>query len=245
MGFSGGGSNILKPHTHNGLTVLDGGSLNFNNITQSQSTAGMVFYSDGTHLQQLAYPGVPAGETLTAVAASTAPSWAAAGAGAWTLEGSDTQTNVANLNVNVSDKDVYQIMYNVGNNTVSGFDLGMTINNIGGTGYDTGVWYVNNSAAGSGVASIGQPQAVLSVGGSNKSHTGTVYVFKSQTNSGHVSGTTYRGSELTSASTHGFDYCIMNGGTLIGLTTAVTSLQMKLTSSINVSGSMVVTSMDY
>tara|TARA_R110000751_G_scaffold211480_1_gene315011 strand:- start:688 stop:1320 length:633 start_codon:yes stop_codon:yes gene_type:complete len=81
MGFSGGGSNILKPHTHNGLTVLDGGSLNFNNITQSQSTAGMVFFSDGTHLQQLAYPGVPAGETLTAAAASTAPSWQAAAAG--------------------------------------------------------------------------------------------------------------------------------------------------------------------
>tara|TARA_B100000809_G_scaffold200416_1_gene200685 strand:+ start:336 stop:1118 length:783 start_codon:yes stop_codon:yes gene_type:complete len=78
MGFSGGGSNILKPHTHNGLTVLDGGALDFNNITQSQSTAGMVFFSDGTHLQQLAYPGVPAGETLTASALSTAPSWAAA-----------------------------------------------------------------------------------------------------------------------------------------------------------------------
>ena len=30
-------------------------------------------------MQQLAYPAVPAGETLTAVAASTAPSWGAAG----------------------------------------------------------------------------------------------------------------------------------------------------------------------
>jgi len=81
MPFSGGGSNILKSHTHNGLTVLDGGALDFNNITQSQSTAGMVFFSDGTHLQQLAYPGVPAGESLTAVAASTSPSWVAGASG--------------------------------------------------------------------------------------------------------------------------------------------------------------------
>ena len=79
MGFSGGGSNILKPHTHNGLTVQDGGALDFDDITQSQSSAGMVFFSDGTHLQQLAYPGVPAGETLTATALSTAPSWGSAG----------------------------------------------------------------------------------------------------------------------------------------------------------------------
>lgn len=78
MGFSGGGSNILKAHTHNGLTVQDGGALDFDNITQSQSTAGMVFYSDGAHLQQLAYPGSPANEILTAAPASTAPSWTAA-----------------------------------------------------------------------------------------------------------------------------------------------------------------------
>ena len=85
MGFSGGGSNILKAHTHNGLTVQDGGALDFDNITQSQSTAGMVFYSDGAHLQQLAYPGVPAGETLTAAAASSAPSWASAGGASVTI----------------------------------------------------------------------------------------------------------------------------------------------------------------
>jgi hypothetical protein len=78
MGFSGGGSNVLLPHTHDGTVSQDGGPLDFNNITQSQSAAGEVFYSDGAHLQQLAYPGVPAGETLTAVAASSAPSWAAA-----------------------------------------------------------------------------------------------------------------------------------------------------------------------
>jgi len=85
MGFSGGGSNILLPHTHDGTVAQDGGALNFNNVTQSSSSAGEVFYSDGVHLQQLAYPGVPAGETLTATALSTAPSWAAGGSGGATL----------------------------------------------------------------------------------------------------------------------------------------------------------------
>ena len=77
MGFSGGGSNVLLPHTHDGTVSQDGGPLNFNNITQSQSAQGEVFYSDGVHLQQLAFPAVPAGETLTAVAASTEPAWVA------------------------------------------------------------------------------------------------------------------------------------------------------------------------
>ena len=44
MGFSGGGSNVLLPHTHDGTVTQDGGPLNFNNITQSQSAAGEVFF---------------------------------------------------------------------------------------------------------------------------------------------------------------------------------------------------------
>lgn len=80
MGFSGGGSNVLKPHTHDGTIAQDGGSLNMDNVTQAALQAGDVVYSDGVHLQRLAYPAVPANESLTATAASTAPSWAAGGA---------------------------------------------------------------------------------------------------------------------------------------------------------------------
>jgi len=113
MGFSGGGSNILKSHTHNGLTALDGGALNFNDITQSQSSAGMVFYSDGTHLQQLAYPGSPAGETLTAAALSTSPTWASGGGGGThTFLGSDRVTTARDyMTISISP-------------TVSGSDIG-------------------------------------------------------------------------------------------------------------------------
>jgi hypothetical protein len=99
MGFSGGGSSATQPHTHDSNIINDGGSLNFNNITQGGMAAGDITYSDGNHLQILTYPVVPAGETLTATAASTAPSWA----GASTLEllqyrlpQEDTETVVLN-----------------------------------------------------------------------------------------------------------------------------------------------------
>ena len=54
MGFSGGGSNILKPHKHNALTLQDGGNLDFTGSeTQSDMTASSMTYSNGTHLQEL------------------------------------------------------------------------------------------------------------------------------------------------------------------------------------------------
>ena len=146
MGFSGGGSNVLLPHTHDGTVSQDGGPLNFNNITQSQSAAGEVFYSDGVHLQQLAYPVVPAGETLTAAAASTAPSWVAAGGGA-------TVEKVAEI-IQPADNPFLTLTFPaVTNSTVSkyygvcsgGFtssaanNVEMTLNGIGTGTYN--IWY--------------------------------------------------------------------------------------------------------
>ena len=76
MGFSGGGSNILKPHTHDSNILQDGGNLDFDNSTQSDMAAKSMTYSDGSHLQELVGPGVPAGEILTFATAASAPSWA-------------------------------------------------------------------------------------------------------------------------------------------------------------------------
>ena len=53
MAFSGGGSNVTKPHTHDATILQDGGSLNFQNITQGNMAAGSVTQSDGVHLQEL------------------------------------------------------------------------------------------------------------------------------------------------------------------------------------------------
>lgn len=135
MGFSGGGSNVLLPHTHDGTVSQDGGSLDFNNITQSNSSAGQVFYSDGVHLQQLSYPGVPAGETLTAAALSTAPSWVAAtpAATAWEIVANITNGGVANLaSGTFSHYDQLQMYCWRENNAAS--STGFIFNSTGGGG---------------------------------------------------------------------------------------------------------------
>ena len=73
MGFSGGGSNILKPHTHDSTILQDGGNLNFQNITQSNMSAGSMTFSDGTHLQEFSLGG--AGGLIQGNAAATAPAY--------------------------------------------------------------------------------------------------------------------------------------------------------------------------
>jgi len=79
MGFSGGGSNVLKPHKHDGTVVQDGGSLDFDNITQADLTAGDVIFSNGTHLQRLAI-GTPA-QQIKVNAGATAPEYFTPSAG--------------------------------------------------------------------------------------------------------------------------------------------------------------------
>ena len=84
MGFSGGGSNVLLPHTHDGTVAQDGGPLDFDNVTQADLTAGDVIFSDGVHLQRLAI-GTPA-QQIKVNAGATAPEYftPAASASVWT-----------------------------------------------------------------------------------------------------------------------------------------------------------------
>ena len=96
MPFNGGGGGALPPHEHTNI-ANDGGPLDFNNTTIGSMNAGDITFSDGAALQTLAYPGVPAGETLTAAALSTSPSWAAAPGGAATIL-VDSQELLVNTN---------------------------------------------------------------------------------------------------------------------------------------------------
>ena len=130
MGFSGGGSNVLKPHTHDGTVAQDGGALNMDNVTQASLTAGDIVYSDGVHLQRLAYPGAPAGEALTAVAASSAPSWAAAGGAAlelidYTAATSNT-TTIDTTFTNIPNDDMTEL-YCVASGCNGGFSISVQI----------------------------------------------------------------------------------------------------------------------
>jgi len=56
MGFSGGGANITKSHTHDSTVVQDGGALAAN-VTQFGLSAGSILYSDGSNIQELAVGG--------------------------------------------------------------------------------------------------------------------------------------------------------------------------------------------
>tara|TARA_Y100000310_G_scaffold295440_1_gene326757 strand:+ start:1606 stop:2505 length:900 start_codon:yes stop_codon:yes gene_type:complete len=73
MAFSGGGSNVLKPHTHDSTIIQDGGNLNFQNITQANMSAGSMTQSDGVHLQELLI-GTPA-QIPRVNAGATAVEW--------------------------------------------------------------------------------------------------------------------------------------------------------------------------
>jgi len=96
LGFGGGGGGTITNHVHD-LTPLQGGPLDFNNTTVGGMSAGDITFSDGAALQTLTYPAVPAGETLTAAALSTAPSWLAAPGATptWTTLADETITGVA------------------------------------------------------------------------------------------------------------------------------------------------------
>jgi len=93
MGFSGGGSNITKPHTHDSTILEDGGSLDMTGITQSSMSNGSLTYSNAAHLRELSI-GTPT-HVLT-VSAGNLPVWSATAPGGATCSDSLTisgQTN--------------------------------------------------------------------------------------------------------------------------------------------------------
>lgn len=134
MGFSGGGSNVLLPHTHDGTVAQDGGALNFNNITQSQSALGQMFYSDGVHLQQLSI-GAPNDEIR--VSGANLPEWytPAAATSLVTLLGSQelaapaSQINITYPSVSFADVSAIDIYWS-GHQT-AGNDWRFHFNGIG------------------------------------------------------------------------------------------------------------------
>jgi len=154
MGFSGGGSNILLPHTHDGRVSQDGGPLQFNNVTQSQSAQGEIFYSDGVALQQLAYPAVPAGETLQAAAASTAPSWVAPAGGALyekigsvTLGGSAATLGLSFTAVDQVDISKIAVVANFQKSVMNAV-VYLNVNGISTASYDWGLMQQSTAATG-------------------------------------------------------------------------------------------------
>lgn len=248
MGFSGGGSNILKAHTHDGLVVQDGGSLDFNNITQSNSSAGMIFYSDGTHLQQLAYPGVPAGETLTAAAASTEPSWGTASSGLWTAEGFESVGALqANLSVSgMAAKDIYQIIYNVAGDNATTGQLSFTLNGVVSSTYNSVLLGMNAGVPGSLDRTDGVAHFNTDRGTSAASRSGVIFIYTGDSNfgTGGNNGVNWRGYNTSNQTNGTVDYINFCSGGNDSITGAISSIQVFLSSG-NIMGSIQVNSMNY
>jgi len=115
MGFSGGGSNVTKPHTHDSTIVQDGGSLAAN-VTQFGLSAGSLLYSDGSNIQELGVGS--AADTLVVNGAATAPEWTTtAAAGAWSKLGFVSNNSyVSSLSVtSLAEKDFLAIYYRIQN----------------------------------------------------------------------------------------------------------------------------------
>ena len=108
MGFSGGGSNVLLPHTHDGTVAQDGGPLDFDNVTQADLTAGDVIFSNGVHLQRLAI-GSPA-QQIQVNAGATAPEYFTPAAASATWTELVNQTNVGSANIDVDWVGTYKIL---------------------------------------------------------------------------------------------------------------------------------------
>ena len=138
MGFSGGGSNVLLPHTHDGTIAQDGGALDFDNVTQADLTAGDVIFSNGVHLQRLAI-GTPA-QQIQVNAGATAPEYftPAAASATWT-ELVNTKVVGASANIDVSWLGTYNILKIFFYGAPSSANkTGITFNSDNGTVYSSG-----------------------------------------------------------------------------------------------------------
>ena len=209
MPFNGGGGGALPAHEHTNI-ANDGGPLDFNNTTIGSMNAGDITYSDGAALQTLAYPGVPANETLTAATLSTAPSWSPAAGGALTelidsvtLGAPAATITSAFAAVAQSTVSKFFVVFNT-EKTVSNSVVRMTINGITSATYESNRILAN--ASGTGVQ-----QSVLQAGAnswrfiSNNHGDEIIAFFNIACNSvsGHVQMSCNAGTESIWCNTYG------------------------------------------
>lgn len=209
MPFNGGGGGALPAHEHTNI-ANDGGPLDFNNTTIGSMNAGDLTYSDGAALQTLAYPAVPANETLTAATLSTAPSWSPAAGGALTelidsvTLGAPAATITSSFAaVAQSTVSKFFVVFNT-EKTVSNSVVRMTINGITSATYESNRILAN--ASGTGVQ-----QSVLQAGAnswrfiSNNHGDEIIAFFNIACNSvsGHVQMSCNAGTESIWCNTYG------------------------------------------
>ena len=148
MGFSGGGSNTLKPHKHSSA-VQDGSPLDMNNVTEATLTAGDIVYSDGAALQRLAI-----GSTADSLVVSGGvPIWGAATSNPLIKV---TKT-FADIVVGTTSMDIYTLpvnaaLTNVYTDITTPFDVSTAVT-VGDAGDDNGFLEATDWTAGAGLTS--------------------------------------------------------------------------------------------
>jgi len=148
MGFSGGGSNVLKPHKHSSA-VQDGSPLNMNNVTEATLNAGDIVYSDGSALQRL-----PIGNTADSlVVSANAPSWGAATSNPL-IKVTKTFADivVAGTSMDIYTLPVNAALTNVYTDITTVFDLSTAVT-VGDAGDDNGFVEASDWTAGTGLTS--------------------------------------------------------------------------------------------
>jgi len=218
MGFSGGGSNILKNHKHDATVVQDGGSLDADNVTSADLTAGDVIYSDGAHLQRLAI-GTPA-QQIQVNAGATAPEYftpASAGSN-YEFLGSSTITAGSPLTVSftaVANPDYLECVF--AGQPASGQAVDYQVNGLTANYNNQGTYFIgggNNNQNISGVDRFAGISSSITGSGND----GVLY-FKVFTNP--LSGTIFTQSESYTSSN---GYTIYGGFNSTAAQTDITSI---------------------
>ena len=146
MGFSGGGSNVLKPHKHSSA-VQDGSPLNMNNVTEATLNAGDIVYSDGAALQRLAI-----GSTADALVVSAGvPTWGAATSNPL-IKVSKTFADITALEMDIYTLPQNAALCNVYTDITTIFDVSTAVT-IGDAGDDNGFQEATDWTAGTGLTS--------------------------------------------------------------------------------------------
>jgi len=144
MGFSGGGSNVLKPHKHSSA-VQDGSPLDMNNVTEATLTAGDIVYSDGAALQRLP---IGANNTILVASGST-PSWSATASNPL-IKVTKTFSDIAALEMDIYTLPQDAALVNVYTDITTVFDVSTAVT-IGDAGDDNGFQEATDWTSGLGL----------------------------------------------------------------------------------------------
>ena len=144
MGFSGGGSNVTKAHTHDSTVVQDGGALAAN-VTQFGLTSGSILYSDGSNIQEL---GIGSSAEVLAVSGGT-PAWIANTANPL-IKVTKTYADIAAFEMDIYTLPQDSALVNVYTDITTVFDLSTGVT-IGDAGDDNGFTQATDWTAGTGL----------------------------------------------------------------------------------------------